>query len=148
MFAVGLPLIFEQRMLSSRLSSWYVTNFLSGMVVYFFVTAILSVLVYLFVKNRRAEIRIFAITLLVVFLGTLGVSGTISSYYGNQIDPFWLITWLTGFGQSRAGYFLFFFVLFLLLVSLLISGILIVSYNAYRIVRTKRGNYRLNVRHH
>jgi hypothetical protein len=142
MFAVGLPLVFEQRLLSSRLSSWYVTNFLSGMVIYFFVTAILAVFVYLFVKNTRVEIRIFAITLFVVFLGFLGLSGTVSSYYGNQTNPFWLITWWAGFGQARAGYFLSFYVLFLSLVSVLISGILIVSYKAYRIARTKRGNRR------
>jgi len=139
MFAVGLPLVFEHRLLSSRLSSWYVMNFFSGMVIYFFATAMLAVLVYLFVKNMSMEVRIFIITLFSVFLGTMGVLSTVSSYYGNQAYPFWLITWWAGFGQGRTGYVLSFFILFLLLVSVLISGILIISYKAYRIARTKRG---------
>jgi hypothetical protein len=94
MFAVGMPLVYEYRLISFRLSLSYVLNFLYVMSLYFVLAGGLSVLLYRFVKSMRAEAKIFVIMFVTAFWATVGASVTASLYWGNPIhtlDPLGII---------------------------------------------------------
>lgn len=91
-FAVGLPLVFEHSFVSSRLSPWYIVNFFYSMSLYFFLSAVLAVLIYLFVKPMQVEAKIFIITFSTIPWAFVGAVPTISLYYGNPGHPLRVIT--------------------------------------------------------
>ncbi len=140
MFAFGLPLIFEQKLPSSRFSSSYVATFFSGLAFYFFTLGVLSALAFVFAKNMSVESKIVISTFLAVFLGTPGFFATISSYYGNHLDRFWIIAFWIDLEPGRSGYIIFLAIFFLFLVSTAISIIAIASYKVFGILRKRKEN--------
>jgi len=132
-FAVGFPLVFEHRLISSRLSPGYVMNFFSGMIFYFFLTGLLSVAVYFFVKNINMEWRIFVIAYLAFFLGVLGGIPTSILYYGNRANPFWIILiWQALVDPDKPWWTLKYIMYFLFIASAIIGVISVGSYKAYK----------------
>lgn len=94
MFAVGMPLVYEYRLISFRFSMPYALNFLYAMSLYFVLAGALSVLLYRFVKSMRAEVKIFISVFVTAFWATVGASVTASLYWGNPVhalDPLGVI---------------------------------------------------------
>jgi len=91
MFAVGMPLVYEHRLISFRLSLSYVLNFLYDMSLYFVLAGALSVFLYRFVKSMRVEVKIFISVFVTAFWATVGALVTASLYWGNPIHlgSFW-----------------------------------------------------------
>lgn len=94
-FLVFLPLIYEHRLISFRLSLGYVVNFLYSMSLYLVLSSVLSVVIYRFVKPMRVEGKIFFITFGTIFWAIVGALSTASLYWGgvslHLLNPFGVI---------------------------------------------------------
>ena len=143
MFVVALPLIFEQRLLSSRFSSSYVFNFFYGMILYFFAIGMLSALVYIFVRNMNLETKVFIAVLIATFFvglwGIMGVVFTVGLYRGEPAHPLWVIGWLAVLGvNDNTAYGVRMYILFWFALSALIAGMLTLTYKARLILKKRR----------
>jgi len=139
-FLVFMPLIYEQRLLSFRLSLSYFLSFLYDMSLYFVFAGGLAVLVYYFAKSTRVEVQIFITVFSAFFWGIVGATMTASLYWGNSfpvhpLDPLGVITM---WGDWKV--ILAFSILSLFILAL--SGLAVMTYEVCELLRKSAVKYR------
>lgn len=139
-FAVGMALVYEHRIFSTRITVEFITNFVYSMSSYLLATATFSFLAHRLLRNTRAEIRIFVFAYglsFITFFVTMFF--LIPIYYGHV--PFLWID-LSFLMDPYSSYQFSLFMLFLGILSLPPTVFFIVIYEIYRLTMklTRRRN--------
>jgi hypothetical protein len=84
-FAVGMALVYEHRLISSRITVDFLINFVYSMGLYFVLTAAFSFLTYRLLLTARTEIRIFILTYGISLITLYVTSMLVRIYWGHSL---------------------------------------------------------------
>jgi len=84
-FAVGMALVYEHRVFSTRITVEFFVNFVYSMSFYFALTAAFSFLAWRLLKSARAEIKIFMLTYGISFITLYVTSMLVRIYWGHSL---------------------------------------------------------------